>query len=134
MGVSTAIVVTPDLPSPINEAFARGEHLGFSNIITITEQFNTRNFGLTPLDFGGILGFEERHYELNVFEDRIIRSFDLLLLFFSLPILVSSFVLLLPSARLERQRFLSPDTDWKGAVCLRCLNFERWSKMLIKCG
>jgi Undecaprenyl-phosphate galactose phosphotransferase WbaP len=101
MGVSTAIVVAPDLPSPISEAFARGEHLGFSNIITITEQFNTRNFGLTPLDFGGILGFEERHYELNVFEDRIIRIFDLLLLFFSLPILAFIFLFLGTAIRLD---------------------------------
>jgi FlaA1/EpsC-like NDP-sugar epimerase len=44
LGASTAIIVAPDLPSPVSEAFARGEHLGFSNIITVTSPFNTRNF------------------------------------------------------------------------------------------
>ncbi len=92
MGATTAIIVAPDLPATVNEAFARGEHLGFSNIITVTSPFNTRNFGLTPLDFGGVLGFEERHYELDVVEDRLIRVLDLFLIFLALPILLPVFL------------------------------------------
>ena len=101
MSVSTAIFVEPDLPSPISEAISRGEHFGFSNIITVTKQFNTRNFGLTPLDFGGVLGFEERHYELNVSEGRLIRIFDLFLILATLPILVPIFLCLILAIRIE---------------------------------
>jgi len=101
MGVRTAIIVAPDLPLPISEAIARGEHFGYSNIITVTNQFNTRNFRLTPLDFGGVLGFAEHHYELDVFEDRLIRIFDLLLILASLPILVPSFLFIMLAIKLD---------------------------------
>jgi Undecaprenyl-phosphate galactose phosphotransferase WbaP len=101
MGVNTAIIVAPDLPSHVSETIARGEHLGFSNIITVTKQFNTRNFGLRPLDFGGVLGFEERHYELNVLEDRLIRFFDLFLIFSALPILAPFLICIIAAIRLD---------------------------------
>ena len=101
MSISTAIVVATDLPSHISESIAGGEHLGFSNIITISKQFNTRNFGLEPLDFGGILGFEERHYELDIFEDQLIRLFDVFLIFVSLPLLIPFLIFTIIAIRLD---------------------------------
>jgi Undecaprenyl-phosphate galactose phosphotransferase WbaP len=100
-GISTAIIARPDLPAPISDSFANGEHLGFSNIITVSEQFNTRNVGLIPLDFGGVLGLEERHYLLNSLEDRQIRIFDLFLIFSSLPILVPLILLIMIAIKLD---------------------------------
>lgn len=99
--VRTAIIVAPDLPAPVCEAIARGEHYGFTNIITITNTVNTRNFGLKPVDFGGVMGFEERHYELNRFEDRLIRIFDLLLVLFALPILAPVFLLIITAIKVD---------------------------------
>jgi Undecaprenyl-phosphate galactose phosphotransferase WbaP len=100
-GISTAIIATPDLPAPISDSIANGEHLGFSNIITISEQFNTRNVGLIPLDFGGVLGLEERHYLLNTLEDRQIRIFDLFLIISSLPILIPLILLIMIAIKLD---------------------------------
>jgi len=101
MGVNTAIVVTPELPAPISESIARGEHFGFSRIITVAKQFNTRNFGLMPLDFGGVLGLEERHYELNIIEDWQIRLLDLSLIVVSLPILIPLFLCIMLAIKLD---------------------------------
>jgi Undecaprenyl-phosphate galactose phosphotransferase WbaP len=100
-GISTAIVATPDLPASISDLIAHGEHLGFSNIITVSEQFNTRNVGLVPLDFGGVLGLEERHYLLNSLEDRQIRIFDLFLIISSLPILIPLILLIMIAIKLD---------------------------------
>ena len=101
VGATTAIIVAPDLPASVSEAIARGEHFGFSNIITVTNPFNTRNFDLKPLDFGGMLGFEERHYELDIVEDRLIRVMDLLLIFIALPLLVPIFLTIILAIRLD---------------------------------
>jgi Undecaprenyl-phosphate galactose phosphotransferase WbaP len=130
MGVSTAIIVTPDLPSPISEAIARGEHLGFSNIITVTKQFNTRNFGLTTLDLGGVLGLEERHYELNVMEDRFIRIFDLFLLFSALPIMAPLFLCIITAIRLDSRggAFYRQTRIGKGARVFKVLKFRTMVK------
>jgi hypothetical protein len=137
-GVSTAIIVAPDLPSPISEAIARGEHFGFSNIITVTKQFNTRSFGLTPLDFGGFLGFEERHYELNNFEDRLIRIFDLLLIFSSLLIMAPLFLCIMIAIKLDSKGsvFYRQTRIGKGGRVFKVLKFrtmvEDADKVLVK--
>ncbi len=101
IGVRTAVVVASDLPAAIRDSFTRGEHLGFANIITVSRQFNTRNAGLVPLDFGGVLGLEERHYELNNFEVWQIRIFDLLVILSSLPILAPLVLLIAIAIKLD---------------------------------
>lgn len=97
----TAIVVTSELPASLQDSITRGEHLGFTNIITVSKQFNTRNAGIMPLDFGGILGLEERHYELNPIEDLQVRIFDLLLIFLSIPILAPLFLFIMAAIKLD---------------------------------
>lgn len=101
LGLSTAIVVTSELPPSIRDSITRGEHLGFANIITVSEQFNTRNVGLMPLDFGGVLGLEERHYLLSFVEEWQIRILDLLLIFLSLPILIPFILSIIIAIKLD---------------------------------
>lgn len=101
MGIKTAIVLTSDLSESACEAITRGEHMGFKNIITVSRQFNTRNIGLMPVDFGGVLGLVERHYRLNKIEDWQIRAFDLLLIFFCLPVLLPLFLSLIIAINLD---------------------------------
>lgn len=126
MGASTAIIVAPDLPSSVSEAIARGEHFGFSNIITVTNPFNTRNFDLKPLDFGGMLGFEERHYELDILEDRLIRVMDLLLIFLALPLLVPAFLSIILAIRLDTggSAFYRQTRIGKGGKTFKVLKFR----------
>ena len=101
IGVRTAIVVTSELSSSMGDSITRGEHLGFTSIITVSKQFNTRNFGLMPLDFGGVLGLEERHYLLNFIEVWQIRLLDLVLIFSSLPIMAPLILCILIAIKLD---------------------------------
>jgi Undecaprenyl-phosphate galactose phosphotransferase WbaP len=101
IGIRTALVVTSELPISMRDSITRGEHLGFTNIITVSQQFNTRNAGLMPLDFGGVLGLEERHFELNKLEVWLIRIIDLLAIFFTLPILIPLFLCIMAAIKLD---------------------------------
>jgi Undecaprenyl-phosphate galactose phosphotransferase WbaP len=101
IGIRTAIIVTSELPASLCGSITRGEHLGFRNIITVSKQFNTRNVGIVPIDFDGILGLEERHYELNVIEDLQVRILDLLLIFSAIPILVPLFLCIIAAIKLN---------------------------------
>ena len=101
LGIRTAIVVTSELPESLNDSIKRGEHMGFTKIITIAKQFNTRNVGIMPLDFDGVLGLEERHYEFNVIEDLQVRILDLFIIFSSLPILAPIFLCLIAAIKLD---------------------------------
>ena len=102
-GVRTAIVVASELPSSICDSIAGGEHLGFSKIITVSKQFNTRNVGLMPLDFGGVLGLEERHYVVNMLEAWQIRILDLILILLSLPVLAPLFLCITLAIKLDSE-------------------------------
>ena len=102
-GVRTAIFVASELPSSVRDSIAGGEHLGFSNIITVSKQFNTRNVGLIPLDFGGVLGLEERHYELNILEAWQIRILDLVFIILSLPLLAPLFLCIILAIMLDSE-------------------------------
>lgn len=101
LGLSTAIVVTSELPPSMRDSITSGEHLGFANIITVSKQFNTRNAGLLPLDFGGVLGLEERHYLLSFVEEWQIRILDLVLIFLSLPVLIPFILSIIIAIKLD---------------------------------
>jgi Undecaprenyl-phosphate galactose phosphotransferase WbaP len=138
IGVHTAIVVTSELPGPMQDSIHRGEHLGFSNIITISKQFNTRNFGLAPLDFGGVLGLEERHYLLNFIEVFQIRILDLLLISLSLPLLAPFFFFIMAAIKLDskgsvfyRQRRIGKDQQEFRVVKFRTM-VENADEVLVK--
>jgi Undecaprenyl-phosphate galactose phosphotransferase WbaP len=138
IGVHTAIVVTSELPGPMQDSIYRGEHLGFSNIITISKQFNTRNFGLAPLDFGGVLGLEERHYLLNFIEVLQIRILDLLLIFLSLPLLAPFFFFIMAAIKLDskgsafyRQRRIGKDRQEFKVLKFRTM-VEKADEVLVK--
>ena len=126
IGVSTAIVVVPELPGEICEAVARGEHLGFDNIITVNRQFNARTFGLIPIDFGGVLGFEERHYELNPFDDYVLRALDLALILLALPLLLPVFLLIGLAIKLDSKGpvFYRQTRIGRGAEEFKVLKFR----------
>lgn len=130
LGASTAIVVAPDLPLSINESIARGEHLGFSKIIIVNKHYNTRSFGITPHDFGGVLGFEERHYELNHLEDWLIRIFDLTLILLSLPLLAPFFILIMAAIKLDSKGsiFYRQTRIGKGGKSFKVLKFRTMVK------
>lgn len=126
MGVNTAIVVAPDLPPQVSAMIARGDHLGFSKIITVSHQFNTRNVGLMPLDFGGIVGLEERHYELSVIEDWQIRVLDIVLILIALPILAPLFLFVITAIRLDSRGnvFYRQTRIGKGARKFKVIKFR----------
>jgi Undecaprenyl-phosphate galactose phosphotransferase WbaP len=130
VGVRTAIVVTPELPAAIQDSIARGEHQGFSNIITISQQFNTRNSGLMPLDFGGVLGLEERHYELNQLENWQVHIFDLLLIFLSLPLLIPLLLMISIAIKLDSNgtALYRQTRIGKGAKVFKVLKFRTMVK------
>jgi len=130
VGVRTAIVVTPELPAAIQDSISRGEHQGFSNIITISQQFNTRNSGLMPLDFGGVLGLEERHYEFNQLENWQVRIFDLLLIFLSLPLLIPLFLMITIAIKLDSNggALYRHTRIGKGAQVFKVLKFRTMVK------
>jgi Undecaprenyl-phosphate galactose phosphotransferase WbaP len=128
--VRTAIVVIPELPVAIQDSISRGEHLGFSNIITISPQFNTRNIGLIPLDFGGVLGLEERHYELNHLENWQVHIFDLFLIFLSIPMLLPLFLLIALAIKLDSKGsvFYRQTRIGKGAKVFKVVKFRTMVK------
>ena len=100
-GIRKAIVLASELPSNILQAITGGEYLGFTNIITVSEHFNTRNVGIIPLDFGGVLGLEERHYLLNFIEVLQVRILDLALILSALPVLAPFFLAIAIAIKLD---------------------------------
>ncbi|OGO62430.1 MAG: hypothetical protein A2030_10395 [Chloroflexi bacterium RBG_19FT_COMBO_50_10] len=126
IGVLTAIVVIPELPEAVGESINKGEHMGFKNIITVSKQFNTRNTDLVPLDFGGILGLEERHYLLEPIESFQIRLLDLLLIFLALPILAPLVICITLAIKLDSKGgvFYRQSRIGKGRRAFKVIKFR----------
>ena len=137
--IRTAIVVASEIPASICDSMNLGEHLGFKNIIIVSKQFNIRNVGLMPLDFGGVLGLEERHYELEKIETWQIRIMDLLLILAALPILIPVFLLIMAVIKLDSRGsiFYRQARVGKGARALKVIKFrtmvQNADKVLAKC-
>jgi Undecaprenyl-phosphate galactose phosphotransferase WbaP len=139
IGVRTAIVVTSELSSTLRDSITRGEHLGFKSIITVSKQFNTRNFGLVPLDFGGVLGLEERHYLLNFIEVWQIRLLDLVLIISSLPIMAPIILCIVIAIKLDSKGsvFYRQSRIGKEGQAFKVIKFRTMVKnaddVLVKC-
>jgi Undecaprenyl-phosphate galactose phosphotransferase WbaP len=79
-----------------------------------------------PLDFGGVLGLEERHYELNNIEVWQIRFLDLLLILLMLPVLVPLFLCIITAIKLDSKGsvFYRQTRIGKGAREFKVIKFR----------
>jgi Undecaprenyl-phosphate galactose phosphotransferase WbaP len=75
-GVNTAILITSEMPTELQDAIVNEQYLKFHHLILISNLNWIGSLGVTPHDLEGYLGLEIRQNLLNPWERRIKRLLD----------------------------------------------------------
>ena len=81
-GISTALLISSEIPDALQQAIVDQEKFGFRRMIMISDLRWIGSRGVNPYDLGGFLGLEVRHNLLNSLEQSIKRFMDFLLVIF----------------------------------------------------
>lgn len=92
-GVKTALLITSDVPASFLNIMAGNKPGGFHRLILIQNLEQITSYGVTPFDFGGILGLEIHHNLLNKSQKALKRFVDIFLVVFG-GILILPFLFL----------------------------------------
>jgi Undecaprenyl-phosphate galactose phosphotransferase WbaP len=91
LGISTAILILPEIPESIQNAIIDEGRFGFKHLIVISSLGWIGSLGVTPYDLEGILGLEVRQNLLNLWERGLKRLLDVVLVvlgsFFGAPLM-----------------------------------------------
>jgi Undecaprenyl-phosphate galactose phosphotransferase WbaP len=76
-GISTALLISSEIPDTLQQAIVDQEKFGFKRMIMISDLRWIGSRGVNPYDLGGFLGLEVRHNLLNSWEQTIKRLMDI---------------------------------------------------------
>ena len=99
-GVKTAILVMSDVPADFLNYITNNKQGGFDRLILIPNLEQVSSYGVQSFDFGGVLGLEVRHNLLDIRQQTLKRTMDILsvsiggLIIFPLLLLVALLVAL----------------------------------------
>ena len=93
-GLSTAIVVTSDIPERFLKAITRDHIFHIPHMIMINPDQQLSNIWFTPKDIGGMIGLEIHQNLLNRSQQIIKRVMDLGIILVSSPIMILVFLLI----------------------------------------
>ncbi len=78
-GVGTAVVILSDVPPEFLNYIISSKQGGFDRLILIPSLEQISSYGVMSFDFGGVLGLEVRHNLLDIRQQALKRTMDVLL-------------------------------------------------------
>lgn len=77
--VGTAVVILSDVPQEFLDYIISSKQGGFDRLILVPNLEQISSYGATSFDFGGVLGLEVRHNLLDIRQQALKRTMDILL-------------------------------------------------------
>ena len=97
----SAILVAGEIPADFMQEVIESHWIEFPHLVMISSDQQLGSLWINPYDIGGILGLEVRQNLLDVWQQRLKRTIDLLLILLFSPLIALLFLILAIAIRLD---------------------------------
>lgn len=97
----TAILVAGEIPADFMQQVIDNHWIEFPHLVMVSNDQQLGSLWINPYDIGGILGLEVRQNLLDVWQQRLKRAIDLLLILLFSPVFALLFLILAVAIRLD---------------------------------